>query len=186
MSLLKKLSLPLLLVLVLVTLFFIVQPRTQQMLFAYKRQAELTTLIQQTKEQNHLDLALYWQFREFYSPGFFEYEKTGFDTRKDLIVASFKQRDKHAIPQLFFTSKRITSIGGQTTIKNLPVKPNANEKIIASSSSVIVTEDQKYITVLFLEPVSEVKKVNGFLQHTPDQDETMSTMWLEMTQIQKD
>jgi len=180
----KNLYFPFVVVLVLVAIFLIVQPRTQHIFFPQERQAKLTRLLEETKKQQDINLYSYWEFREFYSHGSFEYEQNGLPTEKNEAIETFKSLDASATAQLLFTSAKITSIGGQTKNKTLAANFYTNADILRLPS-VILKEDTQALTVIFLKPISEVRKVNGFLQYQLVLDENRGDMWFEFTQIQK-
>ena len=136
------------------------------------------------KKKQDIDLRQYWEFREFYSPGSFNYEKNGLFNKNDMRIMSLISQDPSVTPKLLFSSERVTSIGGRTKVKKLSAK-NSYPNILLQTSSLVLSENETTIFLIFLKPVSEVKKANGFLQYEQTHDEKQGDLWLEITTIQK-
>lgn len=59
------------LLVVLLTLFVVLQPNFSSLLFPSRREKVLDTFIQTVQTENKLDSQKFWQFRQQYAPGFF-------------------------------------------------------------------------------------------------------------------
>lgn len=59
-------------ILVVVGAFFWLAPKFAATFFAYRRESQLNQFISQVKAQGEIDPKLWWQTREFYSPGVFK------------------------------------------------------------------------------------------------------------------
>ncbi len=98
---------------------------------------------------------------------------------------SLKALDNSGTPQLLFTSQRVISVGGRTQSKTFIHAVSTNDHILVNTPSVILSENNTAFSLIFLKPIAEIKKANGFLQNEPDHDEIRGDMWLEVTTIQK-
>lgn len=166
------------------TSFILFVPKVSSILIPQKRAALLQNFINDMQKKQDIDLRQYWEFREFYSPGSFNYEKNGLFNKNDMRIMSLISQDPSVTPKLLFSSERVTSIGGRTKVKKLSAK-NSYPNILLQTSSLVLSENETTIFLIFLKPVSEVKKANGFLQYEQTHDEKQGDLWLEITTIQK-
>ena len=88
-------------------------------------------------------------------------------------------------PELLFTSAKVISVGGRTSSYKIPPQQVDTEHIILKTSSELITETNRSYTIIFLKPISIVKKANGFLQNETKADMLHGNYWLELTIIQK-
>lgn len=166
------------------TSFILFVAKVSSILIPQKRAALLQNFINDMQKKQDIDLRQYWEFREFYSPGSFNYEKNGLFNKNDMRIMSLISQDPSVTPKLLFSSERVTSIGGRTKVKKLSAK-NSYPNILLQTSSLVLSENETTIFLIFLKPVSEVKKANGFLQYEQTHDEKQGDLWLEITTIQK-
>ena len=184
MSSLKNFYYPFVIILGLVTIFLITHPRTQHIFFPQHKQEQLNLLLQQTQKNHDINLYSYWEFREFYAPGSFQYQENGISNTQNEMISLFKHIDASATPQLLFISSKVISVGGKTKTQALSSQQYTPNDILRLPS-IILTDNTETVTMIFIKPVAEVKKVNGFLQHQQNNDEKRGDMWLEVTQIKE-
>lgn len=174
----------LLLGLLLFLCFILLVPKVASTIFPQKRAELLQKFISETTKNNDIDLPVYAQFREFYSPGSFIYKKSGLSNQNQAIQI-FNKLDPQATAQLLFSSQLLTSVGGRTKNTSFIALNKQNGKILVHTSSLEMIENGQTISLLFLKPVAQVKTANGFLQNEPVSDEKYGDMWLEMTTIKE-
>src|SRR3989344_4701200 len=100
--------------LILITLAFILfSPKTSSLLFSFKRQTILSEFINKTKN-NGINPQEYWKFREFYSPGYFNFSKDGINNpllKQTKEKVGVKYNDKNIdLTFLVFSSPRTSSL----------------------------------------------------------------------------
>jgi hypothetical protein len=167
---------------IIVVCFLLLQPKISSLLFPIKQQYMLNTFVNSVKQDKTLNLQKYWEFREFYSPGSFVYEKNGLVTKQNAAINEFVALDKKATPQLLFSSAKVVSVGGRTKNNTLPMINTWQHNIILHTSSELLLENNGSLSLYFLKPISEVAKANGFLQNQPFAD-PKGTLWFEVTTI---
>lgn len=120
----------------------------------------------------------FWEFRDRNNIGYFTQDP------KMLLTNSLLQRVsvKDFIPQLAYSSESIQSLGGQTSLSELPVTPN-NALLIMTSSIKLFANGQNEYILLTLTPLQEEKKINGFIQKINLVEN--KNYWLEISRIMK-
>jgi len=162
-------------------LFILLQPKLSS-ISKFTRANSLTRLTNQIIDKKTLDLKQYWEFREFYSPGSFtSYPLEAVSSPLRNMISSL---DPDMKEQLSFQSPLVTSIGGFTTLSSLPMLPQ--QTLLVQTKTVHYYHDSSNnLVLIFVQPVSEMKKANGFLQHEEDHEETRGDYWLEVTEIRQ-
>ena len=174
-------------------LFIILSPKVSSLLFTFKRQAVLNEFINKTKTEGKINPQEYWQFREFYSPGYFTFSGTG--VSESLVYNAVKKigikydRREIDLTDLFFSSQRLNSLDMLTKQSSLnkliDQKQFQKEKVIfMSSNSLIYQEDPKTIEIIFLLSNSDMQKANGFFDYQDkDKQLTEGENWFDITSI---
>ena len=73
----STLGFSILLLVFIVVLFIVLSPKVSSLLLPFKSEAILNDFINKTKIAGAINPQEYWQFREFYSPGYFTFAKQG-------------------------------------------------------------------------------------------------------------
>jgi hypothetical protein len=179
-----------------IVLFTILSPKVSSLLFPFKRQAVLNEFINKTKTAGTVNGQEYWQFREFYSPGYFTFSRTGI-TESLINNAVTKIGIKYSQNEvdwtgLFFSSQRLNSLDMLTKQSSLnkliDQKQFQKGKVIfMSSNSLIYQEDPKTVKIIFLLSNSEMQKANGFFAYQ-DKDKQLTTgeNWFNITSLKED
>ncbi len=167
-----------------ILIFLFLEPKIAARIIPYESQRLLTQFISSTERQKKINSRDFWRFREFYSPGSYVYNPNGVATPPILVkrIASLP-----FTPSLSFTSPRLSSVGGHTPIDSLPKQlqlPAPSQEILLSTSTIFLAKepDNAYL-LLFIKPISEIKKANGFLQHESSADDKTGNFWLDVTLI---
>ena len=110
-------------ILIVLFLFVILSPKLSDLLFSFKRQMVLNDFLSSVKEEKNIDGKTYWQFREFYSPGYFVFSKKG------LVNSVIKSAQKEIGINyngkgifrsfLFFSSQKLDSLDMLTSYSDL-------------------------------------------------------------------
>lgn len=180
---------------IIVLSFVALSPKISAKLFNFKREILLNEFIKDTKT-NGINPQEYWRFREFYSPGYFNFSKDGIknpllEQAKEKI--GIKYNDKNIdLTFLVFFSPRINSLDMLTTQTDLSKvigeKHLVKEQIIfMNKNSLIYKEGQGTIWITFLLSTDEMKKANGFFDYKDrDKEITQGKKWLNITSIRTD
>jgi hypothetical protein len=182
-----------LLVVFIVTLFFILSPKVSSLLFPIKRQTVLNEFISKTKATGVINPQDYWQFREFYSPGYFTFSRTGIPeslvvTASTKIEVTYNQKAID-LTDLYFSSQKLNSLDmltKQSSLSNIvDQKQFQNDKLIfMNSNSAIYQEGSKTIKIVFLLTNADMQKANGFFDYTDkDKQITEGENWLNITSL---
>ncbi len=170
-------------------LFLIFSPRLSSSLFSFKRSILLNNFINKTLSTKIIDSQRYWEFREFYSPGYSKIENQGLN-RKDIDQAIEKIGQQPSnidhYTNVFFSSHS-TSIEGLTREIKLRTTisiPNDSKILFENSESIIFkSEGKTYIA--FIKPISDMKKTNGFFEYQKDKKMFDNNNWFSITVLDR-
>jgi len=179
--------------LLIILLFAILSPKISSMIFPQKRQAILNDFINKTKLEGMINPQQYWQFREFYSPGYFTFSRTGItksvsENVTNEIGIKYNQKEIN-LTDLFFSSQRLTSLDmltKQSTLNQLiDEKEFQKGKIIfMSRNSLIYQKNPETIQIVFLLSNVDMQKANGFFDYKDkDKQLTEGGNWFNITSL---
>lgn len=180
-----------LLLIIIIVSFLIFTPKVASMLFPLKRQMILQTFISSTKQSNKIDPQKFWEFREFYSPGYFNFNRNGLtntqiktEESKTGILVNMKY-----VSRIFltFTSPHLNSFEALVTTAKLSdvidtAMLGSKETIFSNNSTLIYKDSEERTHIIFLKPLSEMQRANGFFNYN-DTDKSLveGKNWLEVT-----
>jgi hypothetical protein len=176
-----------------IILFIVLSPKVSSLLFPFKRQAVLNDFINKTKIDGKIDPQTYWQFREFYSPGYFTFSRTGVagslsNSAAKEIGVEYNEK-KIDLTDLLFSSEQFHSLDMLTRQSNLSnildEKQFQKEKIIfMNKNSLIYQKDIKTIQIVFLLGNNDMKEANGFFDYQEkDKKITAGENWFNVTSL---
>lgn len=176
-------------------LFLILSPKISSLILPIKRQILLEDFVNYTKTHGKIDSKKYWEFREFYSPGYFNFSRNGLnqaliDKAKQYINVDYNT--KAAFPFLVYTSLNLKSIDILTSEKKLPGiidknKLSINKVMFQNDNSIIYKTSLGNVVIIFLTGEEEMKKTNGFFDYQEkDKDLVKNKNWLNITSIKLD
>ena len=179
-----------------VSLFIVLSPKMSNIVFPQKRQATLNSFIENVKTKGTIDPQAYWEFREFYSPGFFTFSRDGISVflskrAKNTIGLTYKIEAIDLVYS-FFSSQRLQSLDMLTKQSSLSGlidgKQFQNGKLIfLNKNSLIYQKDDKTIKIVFLLTNEEMKKANGFFDYKDkDKKITEGENWFNITSFKSD
>jgi len=182
-----------LLLVIIVVSFLILTPKIASTLFPIKRQMILQTFISSTKQTNNIDPQKFWEFREFYSPGYFTFNRNGLTNAQIKTI-----EDKTGIPVdmknvskifLIFTAPHLNSFEGFVTTTKLSDVVNiqalgSKETIFSNNNTLMYKDSMGSTHVIFLKPLSEMERANGFFNYNDtDKSLVQGKNWLEITTL---
>lgn len=171
---------------VLVALLMLVlwlHPTTSVVVFPFKRTKMLNSFLTKIDTTKRIDAREFWQFREFYYPGSLTVDKKGIkDPASPTIPLAYES-------YLFtvFRSSKITSYEYLVTKNTLDlIVPNSDEWKKFPNSSLVYKSADDSISLVFIMPISEMVKANGFLDYK-DKDKKLleGKYWMVITNISK-
>lgn len=157
--------------LLLVLLFFMVNPKYSPIFFPYKRTRMISSFLESTKKQNTINPREFWALREFYSPG-------------SLMV----NKNATSEPFLTFTSDKIKSFESLVPKYDInrkwpPVDLSGKQVDFKTDSELIFHEDN-LLRIVFLKPISEMVKANAVYDYK-DKDKKLleDRLWFVDTTV---
>ncbi len=164
----------LLVIIILFSGFSILTPKISSRLYAQKREILLNDFLSNLKKDGKIDGQKYWQFREFYSPGSFIFNRKGLsDKDLDETFAKLGVSKSFFAQDLFFLkydSRRVSSIdmlSHDSILKSTSEMVTGEEDgIVQSGKNYLLIErsEQNYL-LFFILPESDMKKSNGFFDY---------------------
>ena len=175
-------------------LFVVLSPKISSILFPLKRQAILNDFINKTKTAGVINPRDYWEFREFYSPGYFTYSKAGL--AKSLAKNAQKEiginYDEKTINStfLFFSSRWLNSLDmlTQKTDLNKIVDSGKIPKkdiIFAGKNCLIYKVDANTIKMAYLLSTNQMQEVSGISDYE-DSKSIGGKNWFNVTSLRTD
>ena len=127
------------------------------------------SFVSKTQNNQKLDPQEFWKFREFYSPGYFELKDQGLkNSDVQSALNEMGVNPKNIIFTSLFRAKHSVSLDGLTEAKSLgeTVQTDSFQNIIfQNENSIIFTNESGDKFIIFLLPISEMKKANGFFEY---------------------
>ena len=181
------------LLVIIVFSFLVLAPRVSSSLFPMKRQMVLQTFLDTVKKTNTINPQKFWEFREFYSPGYITFNKNGLSNsqikaveNKTGVLVDMKYTDRIF---LTFTSPHLVSFEALATTddlsKLLNIKtPDPKQVIFSSNNTLIYKDSSQRIYIIFLKSEPDMQLANGFFSSS-DMDKTLikGKNWLEVTAL---
>ena len=174
-----------------VGLFVVLSPKVSSLLLPFKRQVILNDFINKTKMAGVINSTDYWQFREFYSPGYFIYSKNGIEQS---VLKSVIKKIGIDYPQktidssfLFFSSPWLNSLDMLTKQvkldKVIDLRRISKESIIfVGKNCLIYRSDPSTIKIVFLLRSADMQKVSGISDYQ-DPQSMKGENWLNITSL---
>jgi hypothetical protein len=132
-----------------------------------------------------LNPKMYWETREFSSPGYFRTNLDTISEENQTITSLATLFPKHS-DTLVYISPSTVSIGGIITKEEgeALLKNTSQEGVLyLDNTTVIYSEKNGDLRIIFIKPVIEMKEANGFLQNYQTNSELDNEFWLEVTNV---
>ena len=140
-----------------------------------------------------MDPREYWQFREFYSPGSFNFSRTGITEsllkNKQTEINIPYDQNEIDLTFLAFTSPKLLSLDMLTKENDLNkiIDINTLKKtnvLFMNKNSLIYQKSSGRIIIIFLRNESDMKNANGFFDYQDkDKNITAGENWLNITSL---
>ena len=172
-------------------MFLILEPHARSTLFPFIANRSFTKFIDDTSQSKSIDTQWFWEIREFYAPGSFEINKTGFqrtDVPEYVNQMIPVTTQEYFTPFLIFSSNRFQSVEFLTSITPpdlamFRVDFSKNEIILDTYTDLIYRKDN-YVYVIFLRPVEVMQETNGFLDYKEhDKELIKGKQWLVISRV---
>ena len=174
-------------VIILICFVFLV-PKVSSALFPFKRQMIWNNFISSVQKDNNIDPQKFWEFREFYSPGYFTINKTPPLSQIENAIKDYSLDDNRSFFTLLqFHSLHLTSLDTLTTEKDfqkLTKYLSESNIIFQNNNSVIYKIDKHNVIISFLLPKTEMIKANGFFDYREKDKELLKDkLWFDITKV---
>lgn len=181
---------------IIVLLFIFLQPKLSAWLFPFKRQMIWNEFQQKVKASHQIDARTFWQFREFYYPGYFKFERRGFDKNKTKEMAD--KLSVQLLPQanpsafLIYTSGKLHSlealVNNEELSKTLKDAGLGRADVLLDDRSNLMYLSPKKARIIFIKPVSEMVKANGYYDAKDRHDAALieGKYWLSVSEVELD
>lgn len=169
-------------------------PKLTSSIYPQKRAVILNQFIASTEKNGSLNPQEYWQFRDFYSPGFYSFNRHGLGKDKTstfINTTHIMLTDPTANIFLKFTSPKLTSLDiltSKSTLDDVVSMNGSNKNIIYNDKTTkIFRQTPNTITILFEKTGNDMKKANGFFDYqNEDKNVTDGKYWLNITELTTD
>ncbi len=179
-----------------VLVYILLQPKVSVWLFPFKRQMIWNEFEQKVKTQHAVDARTFWQFREFYYPGYFKFEWEGFDKTKTKEAADNLHiqllPDASASAFLIYNSGKLHSVEALVNNDELSrtIKDSSfqHADVILEDKSNLIYLTPKKARIIFIKPVSEMVKANGYYDYKDPEDSAhiAGKYWLSVSEVDLD
>ncbi len=146
------------------------------------------SFVSKTQNNQKLDPQEFWKLREFYSPGYFELKDQGLENSNvQSAVGEIGLTPKDVTYTSLFRARHSISLDGLTEVQSLDeiIDTKSIQNItFQNENTVIFTNDENYRIIIFLLPVSEMKKANGFFEYDgKDKNFLENKNWFNITML---
>lgn len=182
---------------IIVISFVILQPKLSAWTLPFKRQMIWQSFIKDTQKNNKINARNFWEFREFFNPGSFIFERDGLSQKQtndqlEKLNVSLK-KDVTSLPFLIYDSgkmKSLEALVGNNDLNNVINNLNIDNKniIYRNGSSIIYYDGNKTAALIFIKPTDEMVTANGFYNYRNKDDIKIYTgkYWLSISRINLD
>lgn len=174
---------------IVVASFLTLVPKVSSTLFPQKRIMVWNEFLGNTQKKGLIDPQEYWRFREFYSPGYFEFSKNGLPLTQDSLDSNETDLVRQLYPDnlvfLKFNSSYLSSFDVLTEENELDKIVSIDlrdAKILFQAKNQIIFEENNTVKIMFLKSIDEMKKANGYFDYGERDIELIrGKYWLNIT-----
>lgn len=143
-------------------------PKIAVRIFPIKKTALWKSFVAKTIADKKIDPKAFWEFREFYCPGYFRFNRNA-------SSSPFLEYNCDAL-------KSSDSFTLQNTIA--PFLQEQPQDIIFQNDSSIIFQKQNTAFIIFILPVEEMEKANGFFDYKEkDKELVKGKFWVNITSV---
>lgn len=191
-----KYKYPLIIAVIVVLLFILFQPKLSAQLFPFKRQMIWNEFATNVKTDGQIDGRTFWQFREFYYPGYFTFDRLGLSKQK--ISVAEEKLNIELLPEasasafLIYKSDKVNSLEALVNTDDLSTavsdKVFSNENVVLQNTSTSIYLSPKKARIFFIKPTDEMVTANGYYDYKNTQDKAIieGKYWLSVTEVELD
>lgn len=180
---------PLVLFISICLLYIVLEPKIAERLFPFRRNFLLIGYLSSLQKTQNIDTKSFWQFREFYSPGYFTFNQYGINNtrwQQNFDVINFSSSVASLKPFLVFTSPLVTSYdflipSSQLNTTLIPHK--ISDTVLLDKNNVLLISHKDESTLAFIKPINEIQKANGFFEFIGDKQALKNKVVLDITEI---
>ena len=176
----------------LIFLFVTLQPQLASQFFPRRRERLKAEFIHQVQRDHYLHPQLFWQFREFYSPGFVRFDEKLADVAGILRLPRYPFTQPRTIllhfssPHIESWDSAVSTAQAERYLKPLSGTGEMGAPIVYYQDEMtrIFSADGKTLQIIFLKPLAEMMIANGFFDYTEYEREAFNHMyWLNETWV---
>lgn len=168
-------------------LFVLLQPKVSSLIFPQKRAAIRAEFIQRVVADQYINPQVFWQFREFYSPGSFTFDPKYSEVAGVLkFTYPFRQSK---IELLKFHSPYLDSYDAIIQ-KNLAEQylqeaiQQPKQILFQDLRSIIYLDQSDEMRIIFVKPIEEMMQTNGFFDYDQkERDHMRGMLWMSETWV---
>ena len=166
--------------------FFFLQPKMAALFFPQVRAARLAAFLQHTKATHQINVQEFWQFREFYSLGSFQ-----FNHQEAEVAGGLKLPKYFSAPTVWLLSFHSpflvswdSAVSQSDWQRYFPQHVSPQQIVFQNSTEIIFWEHPKVLKIVFVKSITEMVSANGFFDYTPHEHEILNGhYWLNETWI---
>lgn len=167
-------------------LFISLQPHFASRFFPEHRAMVLNNFLKSVQQKGGVDARDFWQFREEYSPGNFQFNHNFAD------VAGVLHLQKVASPSATLLEFRSASLFSKDEVADKPfvlnfwpsMTQNQKQVLFSNSSTQIFYDQSNVLRIIFIKPISEMKTANGFFDYTGQEEKILHDFsWINETWV---
>lgn len=181
-----------LLVVMLILCFILLTPGISSSVLPLRRDNLIKEFTLQLVQKRLLDPQEYWKFREFYSPGYFDYNKKGLsDSLRSQFITTIGIPTSLSSGSVFliYHSPKLSSVDLLVNKQDLRTIMNPNftpKHVIYQDTSTLMYEEQESYKLIFIKPITQMRTAVGFFDYDAgDKNLLDGKAWLNLTEIKK-
>jgi hypothetical protein len=169
----------------LIFLTLVFQPKVSNMVFAFNRQRLLGKFLEQARS-DQFTMRQFWQFREFYSPGTFQFNNQAVMVGAALEFLPSTSEDTTLLtydsPYMKSEEKIVNPQSLDDWIKSHG--QSAKEVLFHSEDRYIYRDEDNALHLIFLRPTDEMIATNGFFDYSKKEKDLLKTrLWLSQSTL---
>lgn len=180
---LKNYSFQVWIILIIIFTFVFLHPKMSNRLLGFKSKNLYNSFVSQVIKDGEIDAKAFWKFREFFSQGYFDFNKDYIKVSSILEIYNL-DKDKNEI--LYFKSQRLNSTESIVKDKNFFRKDlfGCEYVIFESDKEIICRRNGGKTIISFIKNIDEMREANGLFDYLETEKELLKDkFWLNYTEI---
>lgn len=142
-----------------------------------QKQSSLTAFVQHINDEQKFDLAAYWKFREFYSPGSFSFNPEIVDAQQTFRFTALPHYDNDFLyyhsPDMYSVDTITSSSSGDwergRIAKIKASVQNQNDIVFSDDTTLLYYKSPQTLELYLIRPTPFLYRVNGFFDYTDEE-----------------